>query len=499
MSLRLPGRKTGRRTFAACLVLSFGLSSLSHAADERSPSERIENLLQQYAALGQFNGSALVAKDGTIIHSRGYGLAAIEWDVSNAPDSRFRIGSISKSFTATLIAKFIAAGDISLQSRVSDLLPYYRKDVGDVVTIQHLLTHTDGLPNYTAEADFWSSYENDLPYETQRFIETYCSGDLQFQPGSQYRYGNSGYSLLGAIVEQLTGEPFEIVLEREVFAPMGMRDTSVERSGQILARRAVGYRPAVGRLEPAPALHKPLFAAGDVVSSTEDLYRFDRALRSGTVVSNESYQLLFHDRPGAQANTFAFGWSVGGLELPSELGLSPYQLTNGQVNGFHAALLRLPEEDVFVVLLSNHGETNLFAMLSGVIDALYGQEPDEPTPRRRDRFMQLLETGSFDEAADFYRTQREEAPGDFLFRPYPLTILGMQLLRAGDNKTAIGVFELNLETHDSDTRSLEALSEAYLRVGDVVNARATAERALALAPGNESIARLLERIAAFTD
>ena len=149
------------RIFLSCLLF---LMPVLGAADEQS--SQLDNLLRRYHELGQFNGVALVVNAGSTVLREGYGLANREWQIENTPETRFLIGSVTKSFTALVITQLVEQGKLNLDATVSDYIPEYRKDTGSRITLRHLLTHTDGIPNYTADTYFWQSYENDVPYPT---------------------------------------------------------------------------------------------------------------------------------------------------------------------------------------------------------------------------------------------------------------------------------------------------------------------------------------------
>src|SRR5437764_5438582 len=180
--------------FALLAVLAFQTSALA-----QDKAAKIDQMISLYQKYGQFNGSALVADNGKVIYKKGVGLANMEWDIPNAPDTKFRLGSITKQFTATLILQLVEQGKIKLDGKITDYLPDYRKDTGDKVTIQHLLTHTSGIPNYTSRPDFMTKISRD-PYSVSDFVKKYASDDLEFEPGSKFSYDNSGYFILGAII-----------------------------------------------------------------------------------------------------------------------------------------------------------------------------------------------------------------------------------------------------------------------------------------------------------
>ena len=155
-----------------------------------------------------FNGSVLVAENGKVIYKKGLGLAKMEWNIPNTPDTRFRLGSITKQFTAALILQLVEQGKVKLDGKVSDYLPAYRKDIGEKVTIHQLLNHTSGIPSYTSLPGFFNDVSRN-PFTVDDFIKKYASNNLEFEPGSKFSYNNSGYFLLGAIIEKVTGQTYE--------------------------------------------------------------------------------------------------------------------------------------------------------------------------------------------------------------------------------------------------------------------------------------------------
>src|SRR5687767_6830207 len=161
--------------------------------------QKIDGLLKQYYDYGQFNGSVLVAEKGKIIYEKGFGMANMEWSVPIQPDTKFRIGSVTKQFTATLVLQLVEEGKIKLDAKLSDYLPDYRKDTGGRITIHQLLNHTSGIPSYTGRPGFFAEVSRN-PYSVTDFVKKFASGDLEFEPGSKYSYNNSGYYLLGAII-----------------------------------------------------------------------------------------------------------------------------------------------------------------------------------------------------------------------------------------------------------------------------------------------------------
>ena len=168
-------------------------------------AQKIDALLKQFHDYGQFNGSVLVADGGKVIYKKGFGMANMEWNIPNQPDTKFRIASVTKQFTAVLVLQLVEEGKIKLDGKITDYLTDYRKDTGEKVTIHQLLNHTSGIPDYKNVSS--------NPYSAADFVKKHVSGDLEFEPGSKYRYNNGGYSILGAIIEKVTGKTYETVLQ----------------------------------------------------------------------------------------------------------------------------------------------------------------------------------------------------------------------------------------------------------------------------------------------
>ena len=191
-----------RRRFIVFAALALFIAPVSALSQTPAPAS-IASYVESVRKSGDFHGSILVADKGGIIFQRSVGYANYEWDVPNARDTVFRIGSITKQFTAVLVLQEVGRGSIKLSDTISKYLPYYRKDTGGQVTISQLLNHASGIPDLVP--DFSAKYER-YAYGWQEFVEKFCSGDLKFPPGTKFSYSNSGYYILGAILEAVTGK-----------------------------------------------------------------------------------------------------------------------------------------------------------------------------------------------------------------------------------------------------------------------------------------------------
>jgi CubicO group peptidase (beta-lactamase class C family) len=306
--------------------------------------------MHAHAAAGDFNGTVLVARQGHILYEQGFGFANLEWSIPNDLRTKFEIGSMTKQFTALLILQFVNEGKIRLDGHLADYLPYYRKDTGSRVTMRELLSHTSGIPNFLALPGFLEGPASRMRYGVKDFVQEYCSHDLRFEPGTRFEYTNSGYFLLGAVLEQLSGESYEQLLKERIFEPLGMKDSGYAHSETVLAHRASGYERSSLGLRNARYYDMSIpFAAGALYSTVEDLYLWDQALEGERLLPAQLRDLLF--TPNLE--NYGFGW---GILVPK--GGAPYAgesipMHGGAIFGFQSLIQRIPAHRESIVLLDN--------------------------------------------------------------------------------------------------------------------------------------------------
>ena len=362
-------------TLVSILALqSSGFAQATDRAASQAKARKIDELMTLYHSLGQFNGSVLIAERGEVIFKKGYGLANMEWGIPNAPDTKFRLGSITKQFTSMLIMQLVEQGKLKLDGKITEYLPDYRKDTGERVTVHHLLTHTSGIPSYTDQPGFLQNVSRN-PYKVGDFVAKYASGDLRFEPGSRFAYNNSGYFLLGAIIEKITGKSYEDVLKEKIFDPLGMKDTGYDHYDTIMKKRASGYEKRPGGFINAPYLDMSLpYAAGSLYSTVEDLYLWDQALYTEKLISAKSKELIF--KPLLE--NYAYGWNVAKAKVGNTDETVSQVGHGGGINGFNTLIKRLVDDRHLIVLLNNTGGTKLEEMSRAIAGILYGKAYDLP-------------------------------------------------------------------------------------------------------------------------
>jgi CubicO group peptidase (beta-lactamase class C family) len=477
--------------FFALLSLVFILLAFridSHAQDKIS---KIDALVKTYYDYKQFTGSVLVAEGGKVIYKKGFGLANREWNIPNRPDTKFRLGSITKQFTSMLILLLVEQGKVDLEGKLSDYLPYYRKDTGSRITIHHLLTHSSGIPSYTSIPNFFEDISRD-PYPVKEFVEKYCSGDLEFEPGSKFLYNNSGYFLLGAIIEEITGKTYEEVLKEKIFDPLGMKDSGYDRHDPIIPNRATGYSIAFDGCLNAPYLDMSLpYAAGSLYSTVEDLYVWDQALYTEKLLSAKTKELLF--TPHIQG--YGYGWGIREKSLPE----SEEKLTSiahgGGINGFNTWIERIVEGRHLIVLLNNTPRARLNQLSDAIIRILYDKPYDLPKKSVAEAMYNTWNEKDLQSAIQQYKTLKKEKPKEYNFTETELNMLGYYLLE-NKKKTedAIEIFKLNIEVHPEYANGYDSLAEAYMISGNKDLAIKNYAKSLELDPKNTNAVEKLNKL-----
>ena len=229
------------KSISTTIIFIFVLYLLGCSTDNLSQYKvsKIDELMSTVYENGQFNGSVLVAQEGKVIYKKGFGFANMEWNIPNKPDTKFRIGSITKQFVSMQIMQLVEEGKIDLDGKLSDYLPGYRRDTGEKITIHHLLTHTSGIPSYTGIRGFWSDSTRNH-YQIDYMVKNFHSGDLEFEPGSIYKYNNTGYYLLAVIIEKLTGKSFKENLQERILNPLQLSNSGIDINEEILENKATG-------------------------------------------------------------------------------------------------------------------------------------------------------------------------------------------------------------------------------------------------------------------
>ena len=362
LSIILPG----------CAGSSVSVTQSSIATESSPPSptlvlekaaSKIDKSLNYFTKWGTFTGAVLVARNGEVLLSQGYGLADRDKNLPNTPQTKYRLGSITKQFTAMAILILQARDKLNVQDFICSYIPECPVAWQDI-TIHHLLIHTSGIPNITNFPDFQAIKATPSP--PLQTIARFKDKPLDFQPGEQWSYSNSGYILLGYIIEQASGQSYEAYLEENIFEPLQMTNSGYDHNDGSLA---TGYTGFYANWEKPDYIDMTLpYSAGGLYSTVEDLYRWDQALVTEQLVSQELLDLMFtpHVKMDNELS-YGYGWVVG------ELNHHQVAAHGGGIEGFVTEIRRYPDDDVTIIVLSNRDTTNTANMSDQIARAVFDE------------------------------------------------------------------------------------------------------------------------------
>lgn len=323
---------------ATLLLCLAPLSTLAQASD---PTPRMQQIIASYTADKTFMGTVLVAKDGKTLIDQGYGSADLEWNIPNSPATKLRLGSLTKQFTAASILLLQERGKLSIDDPVSKYMPD-APAAWSKITIYNVLTHTSGIPNFTGFPDYRASeWKDTTPTE---LVARFRDKPLDFEPGTKFNYSNSGYVLLGYLIEKISGQTYADFLQQNIFTPLGMTSTGIDSNAAILPQRAQGYRRTPRGIEHDGYISMTIpFSAGAIYSTTGDLLKWEQGLFGGKVLKPESLAKM----------TTPFKMDYGfGLSIRTKDGHKIIS-HNGGIEGFNTAMSYYPDDKVTVIVLGN--------------------------------------------------------------------------------------------------------------------------------------------------
>ncbi len=493
--------KLFRKSFALNVTVFIGVfivTAIINLCYGQTKVDKLDKLISAYAEYGKFNGSVLVAEKGKVIYKKGFGLADMEWNIPNQPDTKYRLGSITKQFTAMLIMQLVEQGKLKLDVPISTYLPEYPKKNGDVITIHHLLTHSSGIPNMTSFPGFFNNISRNY-YSPAQLVNLFADSTLQFKPGEKYDYSNSGYILLGYIIEKVTGKSYEQVLQEKIFTPLSMNNTGYDHYGPLLKNRANGYDLNGRRYVNASFIDMSVpYAAGALYSTVEDLYLWNQALYGNQLLRTENMKLLFtkHILSGGSFY-YGYGWGIG--EIP--LGNSTERIETighgGGVNGFITQITRIPSDKSFIVLLNNTGGAPLNEMTSAIAAIIYEKSYGNPKRSVAYSLADRIDKEGIPAALVYY-SKIKDSIGYYL-NESEMNRTGYEFLQSGKVKEAAEIFKLNALSFPKSANTFDSYGEALMALGNKTEAIENYKKSIKLNPGNENGIKVLKDNGVNTD
>lgn len=337
------------RILTHILILTFGLlvHTLAQQKDDKQLVTYFDKILSEQFKTDEPGATVLVSRNGQIIYKKAFGMANLELNTPMQVDNVFWIASIGKEFTAVAILQLMEQGKLNLQDEITKFIPDYPTQ-GNKITIEHLLTHTSGIHNFSGMKDPEKKLTTDCtPNEV---IDFFKNLPMRFAPGTKWEYSNSGYFLLGYIIEKITGKPYSEYLEENIFKPIGMTNSLFASNKRLIKNRVGAYSQGDNGFENSRPLNMThVYSAGAIQSTVEDFFKWHQAVHSYRLVKKETLDKAFTRyklMDGKEAD-YGYGRRLGYVYE------SPSIWHGGGIEGFGTTEMYLPKEDVFVVVFSN--------------------------------------------------------------------------------------------------------------------------------------------------
>ena len=480
------------------LVSASGFSQKTVSKSNQEKAKAIDQFISAYHQYDLFNGSALVAQNGKIILKKNYGKADMGWGIDATSDTKFRIGSITKQFTGMLIIQLKQEGKIKLDDKISTHLPWYDKTIGDQITIHHLLTHTSGLPNYTDFPDFKTKmiFEN---LSAKEFALKYFKGNLGFEPGTKQSYCNTGYYLLGLIIEAVTHKPYEEVLKEKIFDVVGMKHTGIENPKEIISNFAQGYDFDYGSYQKTDYINMKMavFAAGAMYSTANDMLLWDQALYTGTLLNEENKAVYFTPFLGGYANGLVIQKHPNFLKSNKDI---TTMVHSGGINGFSCNIARIPEDKIYVILLDNTRAGKRGGQLEAIIDdvlgVLYDATVSLPKPLVINEVYRKMQATSVEEGILYLKDLKKNKLNAYNFNGFEneLNKLSYKFLGEGNNEAALKVIDYAVSEFPKSFNVYDTRGEIYFIQKNYPESKLNYQKTLALNPNNDNAKQMLLKI-----
>jgi CubicO group peptidase (beta-lactamase class C family) len=365
------------------IILVIVLALTSAAYSQNNHATKLDELFTFYQKQNLFNGSVLIAQKGQILLDKGYGLQNVALNKTNDPKSIFQIYSITKTFTATVILQLVEAKKLSLTDKLSKFYPSFPN--ADSITVEHLLTHTSGIYDYTSG--------NTMPDQSEKsFIEFHATKPLDFSPGTDWSYSNSGYYFLGYIIQKVTGWSYEKAVAHYIFAPLKMKNSGFAFKNLKSKNKAIGYEVFSEKNKKASIIYDPPgpFAAGGIYSTVEDMYKYYNGLKTYKILSKD----LLDKAYTPYKNNYGYGWVVLTMFDKKTVGHS------GAGAGFRSNFVQVPEDDICIVAFTNT-ERDLNIAMSAVLKILYDKPYKIPVVIPADKATLQQYVGAYEVNSNF--------------------------------------------------------------------------------------------------
>lgn len=456
-----------------------------------SKTKELDSFIKTYVDYEQFNGAILVAHQGEVIYKNAFGLANMEWNIPNKTNTKFRLASVSKQFTAMLIMQLVSENKLDLHKPIITYLPDYPKPQAEQITIHHLLTHSSGIPNYTSFPSYRKSMRNAT--NPSELLERFADSTLKFTPGERFNYSNSGYVLLGHIIEKVTQKPFDKVLQERIFEPANMKNSGYVKGKALIKDKANGYDKSGSKyLNANPIDLSVSYSAGGIHSTVEDLFLWDKALYSELLLPKKYLDTMFYPHQPIGRNHYAYGWSVGEMSIGNTQETVSVIDHDGVINGFSSLIVRIPSSKSTIIILNNTGRAPINHMTRGITGILFDRSYNMPVQSIATVLAKKINDIGLPKTLKFYESIKDSP--DYYNNENAINLLGYEYLENGETKIAKAIFRLNMEAFPDSFNVYDSYAEALLKSGEIEEAIINYKKSLELNPKNNNAKKILQDV-----
>ncbi len=474
--------------FSACKGQTKSNNFQETSNSDSKIAQQIDSLISIYNYNEGFIGSVLVAQKGKVIFKKGYGEANKEWDIPNETNTKFRIASVTKPFTALLILQLVADHKLDLNQSITTYLKDYPKETGDRIKIHHLLTHSSGLVR-NIETD------DKMFHKPKQLVDIFKNEPLLFIPGEKFQYSNAGYVLLGYLIEQITGKSYNEVLEEKILKPLKMYNTGYYRHRKLLPNRSAGYRNNFIDYNNANYFdYSNAFSSGAIYSTVEDMLLFDQALYSEKLLPKKYLDLAFTKQIEDKdyGGYYGYGWEI--MEKP--VGNSGEVIETightGALPDYCAIFTRIPSSETTIVVLSNKGRSFLNAITNNTIALLMNKSLEWPKKSAAKALYESIKFKGMEEGEQrFGQVKNDE---NYYVSENEMNILSYIFMENGDFKTAKHILEIAIDYFPNAFNLYDSYGEVLLNMGEKEEAIKNYKKSVELNPDNQHGVEVLKQL-----
>jgi CubicO group peptidase (beta-lactamase class C family) len=470
------------------LFLNLSFLTCTESQDKTSASSKankINELVTLYSNYDMFHGTILVANQGEIIYKNGFGLANMEWDIPNTMDTKFQIASMTKSFTALLIMQLVAENKLDLHQPISNYLKDYPKSNGDQITIHHLLTHSAGIGNDKSDQE-----KHNQP---EAMVNQFASEPLQFTPGERFQYSNSGYTLLGYIIETITEKTYEDVLQERIFNPLEMKNSGFYKHRPLIKNMASGYyRNFSEYYDNDSSDESTAYAAGAIYSTVEDLFLWDQALHTEILLPKKYINLMFEKHILDSDAHYGYGWEIRDKPIGNTSETKETIGHSGSIGGFRSLYTRIPSRNASIIILNNTNHSFRTSITTAITGILYDKPYDLPFIPLAKFMAETIEKEGIDKAIQFYKGHKDSP--EYHVSEQDLIVEGYRFLHGKNVEDAAKIFKLATEVFPERDNPYDSYAEALMTLGKNDEAITNYKKSLELNPKNNNAIKMLAKL-----